>query len=83
MQQILTIFNFHVLRFIVNVWTFITNSNLNTILLLFAPYLQPAKNLTFLGSDPSGPFSKDQAQRVAVEYEILLNVLNVRKGVFI
>ena len=40
---ILTIFNFHVLRFIVNVWTFIIDSNLNTILLLFAPYLQSAK----------------------------------------
>ena len=59
------------LRFIVNVWKFITNSNLNTILLLFAPYLQSAKNLPFVGLDPSGPFSKDQAQWVAVEYEIL------------
>ena len=71
MQQILTICNFHVFRFIVNVWTFITKANLNTILLLFAPYLQSAKNLQFVGLAPSGPFSKDQAQWVAVDYEIL------------
>ena len=68
-QQILTIFNFHVLRFIVIVWTFIIDSNLNTILLLLAPYLQSPRS-PFFGSDPNG-FREDQAQWVAVEYEIL------------
>ena len=63
-------FNFHVLRFIVNVWTFIIYSNLNTILLLFAHYLQSAKKphssfrsqwAVFEGSSTDGN----------VEYEII------------
>ena len=72
MQQILTIFNFHVLRYIVNVWTFIIDSNFNTILLLFAPYLQSAKN--FIGSSVQisvGRFRRIKRSGVSVEYEIL------------
>ena len=81
-QQILTIFRCHMLRVIVNVWTFNVDTTFHKFLLLFAPHLKSAKiEASLAASDPTWPFLKNQANWVVVENGTSRPIIQVRKGV--